>query len=243
MNTESKYLFGPVDTVILNARIWTQDQDCPKAEAVAIRGEYILAVGSTPDIESLKSSATEVIDASGMTLLPGFIDSHCHPLMANEAIGANVNFRRISEVQDVLKEKAEETPPGEWVFGFMYDDTKFEEGRALHVSDLDAVSREHPIFVQHRGGHTAVVNSAAFELAGITVDTPDPEGGAYYRENGILTGKLAETAAFRMRGIGIWPSVTREVMQEAARLSTERMASTGLTSTTDAAHFIQLDTN
>jgi|TARA_B100002003_G_scaffold57486_2_gene52962 predicted amidohydrolase YtcJ len=235
MNTESKYLFGPVDTVILNARIWTQDQDCPKAEAVAIRGEHILAVGSTPDIESLKSSATEVIDASGMTLLPGFIDSHCHPLMANEAIGANVNFRRISEVQDVLKEKAEETPPGEWVFGFMYDDTKFEEGRALHVSDLDAVSREHPIFVQHRGGHTAVVNSAAFELAGITVDTPDPEGGAYYRENGILTGKLAETAAFRMRGIGIWPSVTREVMQEAARLSTERMASTGLTSTTDAA--------
>ena len=125
-------------------------------------------------------------------------------------------------------------PAGEWVFGFMYDDTKFEDGRALHVSDLDAVSREHPIFVQHRGGHTAVVNSAAFELAGITVDTPAPNGGAYYRENGILTGKLAETAAFAMRGIGVWPVVTREVMQQAVRLSTERMAATGLTSTTDA---------
>ncbi len=235
MNTEVKSVFGSVDTVILNARVWTQDVDLPEAEAVAIRGEHILAVGSTSEIESLKGENTRVVDASGMTLLPGFIDAHCHPLMANEATGANVNYRWISEVQEALKQKCEETKPGEWVFGFMYDDTKFEDGRALHISDLDAVSQEHPIFVQHRGGHTAVVNTAAFELAGITFDTPDPEGGAYYRENGILTGKLAETAAFGMRGIGIWPVVTREVMQEAARLSTQRMAATGLTSTTDAA--------
>jgi predicted amidohydrolase YtcJ len=80
-----------------------------------------------------------------------------------------------------------------------------------------------------------VVNSAAFRLAGVTVDTPDPEGGAYYRENGILTGKVAEKAAFAFRSIGTWPVITREVMQEAARLSTRRMSAAGLTSTTDAA--------
>ncbi len=234
MSAETNSVLGSVDTLIVNADIWTQDPACPRAEAVAIRGENILAVGSSAELRSLATDGTYVIDAAGMTMFPGFIDSHCHPLMANEATGANVDYRWIYEVQDALREKAAETPAGEWVFGFMYDDTKFEDGRALHISDLDAVSGEHPIFVQHRGGHTAVVNSAAFDLAGITVDTPDPTGGSYYRENGILTGKLAETAAFSMRGIGVWPTVTREVMQRAVRLSTERMAATGLTSTTDA---------
>jgi predicted amidohydrolase YtcJ len=227
-------VFGHVDTVIIGGKVLTQDAGQPLVEAVAIRGRHILATGSNSEIKDLAGPGTEVIDAGGMTVTPGFIDAHCHPLMANEATGANVDYRKISEVQGAIKAKAEETPPGEWVFGFMYDDTKFEEGRALHISDLDAVTPDHPVMVMHRGGHTGVVNSAAFKLAGVTVDTPDPEGGAYYRENGILTGKVAEKAAFAFRGIGTWPVVTREVMQEAAKLSTRRMSATGLTSTTDA---------
>ncbi len=228
-------VFGWVDKVITSGRVLTQDVDQPLTEAVAIRGRYILATGSNSEIKDLISSGTEVIDAGGMTVTPGFIDAHSHPLMANEATGANVDYRTIPEVQNAIRAKADETPPGEWVFGFMYDDTKFEEGRGLHISDLDAVTKDHPVMVMHRGGHTGVVNSAAFELAGVTIDTPDPEGGSYYRENGILNGKVAEKAAFGFRGVGVWPKITREVMQRAATLSTRRMSSTGLTSTTDAA--------
>jgi predicted amidohydrolase YtcJ len=229
-----KSVFGHVDTIIIGGKVLTQDEDQPLVEAVAIRGRHILATGSNSEIEGLAGSGTEVIDARGMTVTPGFIDAHCHPLMANEATGANVDYRKISEVQGAIKAKAEETPPGDWVYGFMYDDTKFEEGRALHISDLDAVTPDHPVMVMHRGGHTGVVNSAAFRLAGVTVETPDPEGGAYYRENGILTGKVAEKAAFAFRGVGTWPVITREVMQAAAKLSTQRMSAAGLTSTTDA---------
>lgn len=228
-------IFGPVDTVITGGKLLTQDDARPVAQALAIRGRHILAVGSAAEIEQLIQPDSQVIDAKGMTVTAGFIDSHAHPLMANEATGVNVDYRRISEVQDAIKRKVAQTPAGEWVFGFMYDDTKFEEGRPLHISDLDYVAVDHPVYVGHRGGHTAVVNSAAFKLAGITVDTPDPDGGAYYRENGILTGKVAERAAFTFRTIGVWPTVTRELMQEAARLSTSRMSSVGLTSTTDAA--------
>jgi predicted amidohydrolase YtcJ len=228
-------IFGPVDTVITGGKLLTQDPAQPTAEALAIRGRHILAVGSAQRIEKLIQPDSQVIDAGGMTVGPGFIDAHAHPLMANEATGVNVDYRRISEVQDAIRRKVKLTPAGEWVFGFMYDDTKFDDGRPLHISDLDFVAPDHPVLVGHRGGHTAVVNTAAFKLAGITVDTPDPEGGAYYRENGILTGKVAERAAFVFRTIGVWPSVTRQLMQEAARLSTLRMASVGLTSTTDAA--------
>lgn len=228
-------MFGSVDSVIMGGKLLTQDAAQPVAEALAIRGRHILSVGSAAEIEKLIQADTRVIDAGGMTVTPGFIDAHAHPLMANEAAGVNVDYRRITEVQDAIRSKVEETPAGEWVFGFMYDDTKFEEGRPLHISDLDYVAPDHPVYVGHRGGHTAVVNTAAFKLAGVTMDTPDPDGGAYYRENGILTGKVAERAAFTFRSIGVWPKVTRRLMQEAARLSTLRMASVGLTSSTDAA--------
>ena len=233
MNGQS--IFGHVDTVILHGNILTQDPEQPVVEALAIRGRHILALGSADEIKPLIGPHTEVINANGLTVTPGFIDAHSHPLMANEATGANVDYRKISEVVAAIKRKADQTPPGEWVYGFMYDDTKFEEGRALHISDLDAVTPDHPVLVMHRGGHTGVVNSAAFKLAGVTMQTPDPEGGAYYRENGILTGTVAEKAAFSFRNIGVWPKVTREVMQEAVRLSTRRMSATGITSTTDAA--------
>jgi predicted amidohydrolase YtcJ len=134
-----KSILGHVDTIITGGKVLTQDVDQPVVEAVAIRGRHILATGSNSEIKDLAGTGTEVIDARGMTVTPGFIDAHCHPLMANEATGVNVNYRKISEVQTAIKGKADETPPGEWVFGFMYDDTKFEEGRALHISDLDAV--------------------------------------------------------------------------------------------------------
>ena len=92
--------------------------------------------------------------------------------------------------------RARDTPPGEWIRGFKYDDTKLAEGRPLNRLDLDEAVPDHPAVVGHRGGHTSVYNSRAFALAGVTAETPDPEGGKFYREDGELTGLVAERANY-----------------------------------------------
>lgn len=226
--------WGKADIVVLCDTLYTMDPDYPNADAFAVRGNRILAVGAVQDIQGLAGPATEVIDARGLTVTPGFIDAHSHPLGANEVISANVDVRSIADIQAALRKRAGATPAGHWVLGHMYDDTKLAEGRALNRDDLDAVSTAHPIFVRHRGGHTGVVNSRAFELAGVSVETPDPEGGKFYREGGRLTGKVAEHAVDVFEAVGEWPDVDRAGHAENVALMTRRMAASGLTSTTDA---------
>ena len=222
------------DMVVTGGRILTMNPDQPVAEAMAIRGDRILAVGAAGDIESLVGLSTIRLDVRGLTITPGFIDAHSHPLFAEEAVGVNVNLRRIDDVKNALAEKAAETLPGQWVRGVMYDDTKFAEGRALNRYDIDEAVRDHPVYVGHRGGHTGVVNSAALRLAGVTNDTPDPVGGRFFRENGQLTGKVAEYALDVFFTVGTWPVMDRGVRQRAATISSRNMAAVGLTSTTDA---------
>lgn len=226
--------YGKADTVLRGGTFYSMDPQFPRIGAIAIRGKRILAVGREEDIDALTGRDTRVVNTSGMTVTPGFIDSHSHPLMANEAVSVNVNLRRISDVQDALRRMAEKTPPGHWVQGHMYDDTKFVEGRPMNRQDLDAVSTRHPIYILHRGGHTGVVNSLAFEVAGITMDTPDPVGGVWYRENGAFTGRFAEHAMDAFLAAGTWPAIDRAANQENVRLITARMNRAGMTSTTDA---------
>lgn len=226
--------FGDADIVVTGGRVLTMDWYEPSAEAIAVRGSHIVAVGSNADILNLAGSSTTRIDARGMTVTPGFIDSHSHPLFAEEAVGVNVNLPRIADVQQALKGQAAKTPPGHWVRGVMYDDTIFEEERPLTRQDIDEVVSDHPVYVGHRGGHTGVVNSKGFEVAGITIDTADPVGGKIYRENGEFTGKVAEHAREPFFNSGIWPEMTRSLRQEAVRISSRNMTASGLTSTTDA---------
>lgn len=226
---------GPADLIITGATMHTMDPNNPLAAALAVRGQHILAVGSDDDVSNLRGSKTKIIDARGKTVLPGFIDAHSHPLLAEDAISANVNLPRISDVQAALAVQASLTPIGQWVQGTMYDDTKFEEGRALTRQDIDAVVPDHPVMVRHRGGHTAVVNSRALNLAEITPSTADPVGGRYYREGGQLTGKIAEPAAFQpFERVGVWPVMDRATRQQSVYLASRSMAASGLTSTTDA---------
>ncbi len=222
------------DIVVTGGKLLTMDTAMPEAEAMAISGHHILALGSIDDIANLIGPNTRVIDAKGMTVVPGFIDGHSHPVVPEHAVSANVNLPRISDVKQALRKQASKTPPGHWVRGAMYDDTKFEEGRPLNLKDLDEAVPDHPVFVGHRGGHTAVINSMAFEVAGITMETPDPVGGKYYRENGAFTGKVAEHAMYPFYDHGTWPVIDREVRQDSVRVTSARMASNGLTSTTDA---------
>lgn len=219
------------DLVLVNGRVLTSDDARSAAEAFAIRHGRFLAVGGTDDVRHLAGPKTEVIDAAGMTVTPGFIDAHSHPLWGGlqALVSVDTNLGSIARIQDALSGRANETPAGEWVVGFMYDDTKLAEGRPLNRRDLDEAVPDHPVFVGHRGGHTAVVNSRALALAGITIETPDPQGGMYYRENGELTGKLAENGLDVFYPLLPDPS-SREQRQAAVKLISELMNAAGLTS-------------
>jgi predicted amidohydrolase YtcJ len=220
--------------IVTGANILTMNPSEPRAEAIAIRGDRILAVGSNEEILFYANASTQRIDGRGLTVTPGFIDAHSHPLFAEEAIGVNVNLRRIDDVKDALAGQAANTPPGHWVRGVMYDDTKFEDERPLDRNDIDEAVPDHPVYVGHRGGHTGVVNSMAYEMAGVTNDTPDPDGGRFFREDGELTGKVAEHAREVFFEVGTWPVMDRAVRQQSATISSKNMTASGLTSTTDA---------
>ncbi len=229
----AEYVTGQADILVVG-KILTMNSYTPVAEAMAIKGDRILAVGDLEEVLPFAGASTERIDAKSHTITPGFIDAHSHPLFAEEAVGVNVNLPRIEDVKKALARKATQTPPGHWVRGVMYDDTKFIDERPLNRNDIDQAVKNHPVYVAHRGGHTAVVNSKALEIAGITMDTPDPVGGKFYRENREFTGKVAEHAIDVFFKVGIWPIIDRSVRQEAVRISSQNMAASGLTSTTDS---------
>ena len=218
------------DMVVVNGRVLTQDDALPSATAFAVKDGRFVAVGSDADVLNLAAAGrTRVLDVEGMTVVPGFIDAHSHPSGAglNALKNVNTNLGSIARIQDALRERARNTPPGEWIVGYMYDDTKQEEGRPLNRVDLDAVSTQHPIVVGHRGGHTGVYNSMAFETAGVTVNTPDPFGGHFFKENGQLTGKVAE----RARAVFSVPSgSTREERARGIAVICREMNAAGLTS-------------
>ena len=219
------------DLILVNGRVLTIDDAQPSAEAFAIKDGRFMAVGSSADIRNLAGPGTEVIDAAGMTVTPGFIDAHSHPSGGGLSALRNVdtNVGSVKRIQEVIAERAATTPPGEWVLGYMYDDTKLEEGRPLLRTDLDEAAPNHPVRVGHRGGHTSVYNSAAFEVAGITAATPDPFGGHFYVEGGQLTGKVAERAN-AMLTRHIRSESTREERQAGIKKIGQMMNAAGLTS-------------
>jgi len=228
------------DYVVINAKVFTIDEDQPQAEAFAVKGDRFTAVGSSSDMRNLASSGTEIIDAEGMTVIPGFIDAHSHPSSAgvNELVQVNADLRSITEIKEALRQRAAITQEGQWVRAFKYDDTKLAEGRPINRFDIDEVVPNHPAVVGHRGGHTGVYNSMALALAGVTSETPDPLGGRFYRDsNGVLTGLAAERARYVFNSL-IPSDSNREQRRDGVKLITELMTKAGLTSVhqTGASH-------
>ena len=220
------------DLIVVNGRVYTVDDALPRAEAFAVKNGRFLAVGSNADVSNLAAAGrTEVLDGGGMTVVPGFIDGHTHPSGAgvSELVNVNADLGSIARIKAAIAERARKTPQGEWIVAFKYDDTKQEEGRPLHRIDLDEVAPDHPVVVGHRGGHTGVYNSRAFELAGVTMETPDPEGGRFYRESGQLTGKVAERARAVFSRL-IRSEVKREQRRDGVALISKLMSAAGLTS-------------
>lgn len=197
------------DLVVVNAKVYTMDSGTPRAQAFAVRGERIVAIGTTAQMRALVGKRTQLIDAKGMTVVPGFIDTHNHAggtTLLYEVLVGNpfeVEFVSIASIIEKLRAKARTLPPGTWVEGYFHDDTKLTDKRSLTAADLDQVSTEHPVVVQHRGGHTSFYNHKAFELANVTKATPNPPGGTFDKDgNGELSGRVTDRAMGVLRAAG-----------------------------------------
>jgi predicted amidohydrolase YtcJ len=225
------------DLILYNANFWTVDEKLPRARAVAISAGRFFAVGTNDEILHLATGRSRKLDLGGKTVLPGFIDAHSHPAEAglSHLRMVDCDLRSIAEILKALRERAQKTPKGEWVLGFKYDDTKPSENRPLTLQDLDEALPQHPVFVGHRGGHTAWVNSQALKLAKVEKNSPDPQGGKYDHDptTGELTGHVREHGMDAFRAV-IPANFTREDHREGVRLISKMMSRTGITSVTDA---------
>jgi predicted amidohydrolase YtcJ len=229
------------DTVVLNARIYTVEPAAPRAEALAVKSGRFIAVGRNAEVRALIGKATQVLDAKQMTVVPGFIDCHNHAVaeqvLFELSVGNpfNVEFVTLADIIAKLRAKAHTTASDYWVEGYFFDDTKVKDGRMLTVHDLDEVSRDLPVAVHHRGGHTSFYNSKAFALAGITRNTPNPAGGTFDRDaDGNLNGRVTDRAHAVFDKVGLRPTYTPDQQLERQRAAmaymSEQFVRYGLTS-------------
>ena len=224
------------DTVLYNGHIITVDRTAPRAQAIAISGDRIAQVGDNAHIRALAGRGTRLIDLGGKTVVPGFIDAHSHPAYSGlqHLRAVDADLRSIAAIQAAVRERAARTPKGEWVLGFKYDDTKTSEGRYLTRADLDAATKDHPVYIVHRGGHSAYVNSLAITRAGVTEQTADPDGGKFDRDSaGRMTGRIVENATGAFDRV-IPSTYTRADYQNGVKLISKMLAKAGVTSVHDA---------
>jgi predicted amidohydrolase YtcJ len=221
-------------TVLYNGRILTMSARAREVEALALAGDRVFAIGTSAEMLALADSSTRRVDLGGKRVTPGFNDAHSHPCSSGVALLTQIPLERdsIEGVKSAIHAKAAATPPGEWVVGFLYDDTKTP--RPLDRVDLDAAAPDHPVVVQHRGGHTAFVNSRALALVNITESSPNPPHGEYFRDaSGRHNGRVAERAAEAILALAIKPP-TREDYRKGAALISKQLASRGITSACEA---------
>jgi len=219
------------DLIIQNAKIWTVDASRPTAQALAVLGDRIVAVGSNQEIKAWHGAHTTVIDAAGKLLLPGFNDSHVHfvdgglaldSVQLNDAASAEEFARRITE-------RAKMTPKGEWVMGGDWDETKWTPARMPTKESIDPATPDTPVFVSRYDGHMALANSVTLRMAGITAKTPDPPGGVIVRDaQGNPTGALKDAAMDYVYKVA--PPLSHERRMKAVKRALAHAASFGVTS-------------
>jgi predicted amidohydrolase YtcJ len=185
------------DLIITNAKIWTVDKSMPSAEAVAVLGDRIVAVGSSADVDAWRGPHTHVNDAGGKLLLPGFNDAHVHFVSGGKQLDS-VQLNDASTPQEFARrigERAKVTSKGEWITGGNWDETKWNPPNLPTKELIDALTPNTPVFVNRYDGHMGLANSVALRLAGITAETPDPPGGRIVRDaEGNPTGALKDAA-------------------------------------------------
>jgi predicted amidohydrolase YtcJ len=218
------------DLVLLNGKVVTVDADETIAEAVAVKGSLIVAVGSDEEVSQTIGDETQVVDLEGRTILPGLIDSHMHPgsygVFWVRGVRCGPDIESMEELLGRIGEKADATPEGRWILGYALDDVRL--GRYPSRAELDGVTPENPLYIQRRDGHIGVANSLALGAAGIDKDTPDPPHGKIDRdEAGEPTGVLRESAKDLVAGM--FPPYTEDEYVEGLRHVFDEFVSLGLT--------------
>ncbi|NOU70395.1 amidohydrolase family protein [Paenibacillus sp. LMG 31458] len=224
------------DLVFHNGQVITVDRSNRTVEAVAVKGNRIVAVGSNDEMNIWIGEETKQIDLMGKSLLPGIIDSHLHILSwgtAKLAVSCKQpHIQSIGDVLNELKQLAERTPQGQWIRAFGFNDTKIAEQRYPTRWELDEISKDQPIMITRTCHHISIVNSKALELAGIDENTPDPDSGRIGRdENGVPNGVLVETAK---SAVDMIASYTEQELLTGIRLASDDFIAAGITSIHDA---------
>jgi predicted amidohydrolase YtcJ len=219
------------DLLLINAKVWTVDSAKPAAQAVAVLGERIVAVGTNQEIEAWRGVSTRTIDLRGNLLLPGFNDAHVHfvdggaqldRIQLNDTTTPQEFARRIAE-------RARNTPQSEWILGGDWDETKWNPAKLPTKQLIDAVTPETPVFVSRYDGHMGLANSVALRLANINPQTPDPAGGVIVRDElGNPTGALKDAATDLV--VKVIPPLSHEQRLHAVKRALAHAASLGVTS-------------
>ena len=219
------------DLIIRNARVWTVDKAHPRAQAVAVLGDRIVAVGSNAEVGAWRGPRTHVLDAGGKLLLPGFNDAHVHFVSGGEQLG-NVQLNDASSTAEFVRrieEQAKKTPKGQWILGGDWDETKWSPPRLPTRALIDRVTPDNPVFLSRYDGHMALANSLALSLAGVTAKTPDPPGGVVVRNaEGDPTGALKDAAMDYVDKV--IPPPTHQQLMAAVKRAMAYAASLGVTS-------------
>jgi len=219
------------DLIIENAHIWTVDPSRPEAEAVAILGDRIVAVGSSQQVDAWRGSHTRIVDAAGKRLLPGFNDSHVHFTDGGSQLD-NVQLNDAASPQEFarrIRERATKTPKGEWLLGGDWDETKWSPAELPAKELIDATIPDTPVAVSRYDGHMVLANSLALRLAGITAQTPDPAGGVIVRDRqGNPTGVLKDAALDLL--FKAVPPPSHDQRRHSIERALEHAASLGVTS-------------
>ena len=228
------------DSIYINGNIYTVDDDFTTATAMAVKGDRILYVGDQEGAEAYLGAGTQVTDLEGKTVLPGLIEGHMHiNNLGENQMKIDAYWRSNTNEQAVaFCQEAEAAEPGEWIQGSGWLDTLWETPGYPTKEELDAVAPDNPVILIRSDNHMCWVNSKALELAGITKDTPDPQGGKILKtDDGELWGCLTDTAINLVRDLV--PAYTVEEQQQALLLAQEQLFSYGFTSAVNAGTTVQ----
>lgn len=220
------------DIIFKGGTILTMNDKAPRAEAIAIRGNKILAVGKLDDVQSAIGSGAQVVDLQGRTLMPGLIDPHMHFVFTafEDWIDVSpITTPDYATVWSKLQKGVADAKPGEWVRAQQFDASITRDAKIPTIAELDALAPNNPFFMQESNGHIAYANSAAFKAAGITRETPDPSGARFVKDaDGSLTGRLEEMAA-QQEFLGVMPSPTAADMIGRVQRFLDHASSVGCT--------------
>jgi predicted amidohydrolase YtcJ len=223
------------DRIFTNGHIITMNEDMPEAEAFAVKEGFIIAAGTNAEMRKAYPLAEEV-DLDGKDAMPGIIESHGHMLNLGRS-EMRVDLQGVNDPREVvqkLRERVAETAPGEWIDGWGWDDGAWKEQMTAISHELSTVSPDNPVWFAGLHGYNGWANAKALEMAGITKDTPDPEGGKIYKDprTGAPTGILANAA--QGMATRLMPPLTIEQREKAYDIAGEELLKNGLTSVHDA---------